>query len=214
MSIALPVLDLAFGDYVLCSILLALLYGFAAFETALRPLETRDELIARESAVTWAFWGILMTLLAGVAASVLRGSSFEIVLPLAPLFFVGRWAAFYRESSRLIKSERIQEYLDQHYSSQLLEVLRAADGSLTHLEIYSRMRQRIDYAQLAEVVASPLSRALLPKSLSEVVAQWLLTEPKVAALLNGLQGEGKVRVESGSYIALPAPASAKPGPAR
>ena len=192
-----------FTDFCILALLLGVLYSVSAFEAWLSPSGQNAAGISkmhRKAAATYAFFGILVTLLAGVvvAADTQTG---DIVYLSAPLFFVVHWAMFHYRSSDLIDPRIVQDQITQNYREAVIQVLaERASTSLSVEEVRGLALESSLYVGLLEK-GQPLFKSVAPVPVRDLIASLIPTQDKTRELLQSLEQEGRICVgEDGKYV--------------
>lgn len=201
MFVDIPDLKLAFIDFALVSVILAIMYSITVFETLVSASNhgaTGVALAETKRAATWAFTGILVTLTAGVFAAAVGGRRGSAAL-VVPFFFMARWAYFHWTMSKLLDVKVVLEHFDQTYRTSILEALREGKGGLTVDQIHERATNTSTYSQML-ALGAPLIKSVLPVPVGDIQTVLLPTRKKTEDVLRQLDLEKFVRQDGDLYF--------------
>ena len=203
MYIPIPEIDLQFLDFAVLAVLLTALYGLSAMEFVLassgdRKLSKLEE-IDLHKAITWAFLGILATLITGVFASSPDLEMFKTPLVLIPLFFITRWAVFHFRQSRLVKIDLVQEEFDNLYKEKIREFVTRSKEPVSANVVYEECTQALNYSRIFETLSLRFGSRVFSVSLGDLAEKLILTQNKVTNLLEALVKEGKLEKYGDDY---------------
>lgn len=188
MVIPLPELRLAFTDFVLLAIMLTIMYGITVFEAVSTSGGWEGagvSLDLRKRAATWAFAGVVFTLMAGVAAGTEEESHRSSVYLGVPLVFVGHWAYFHWKSSKLIDVQVILKHFDDAYKKAVLETLERNPQGLSIEQIRQLALQSDVYFRILRL-SRPLVKSAATIPIAKMLDELLPTEDKTEAILRSL----------------------------
>jgi hypothetical protein len=184
--------NLHFGDFVLLSILLSILYFITLVESWQSPEGSKDFGSAkadRRKTASWAFFGILFTLCAGVVAeSGLVENKLELLL--VPTLFLGRWAYIHYVSSEVLDFDVVLREIELLYLRAIREALvKAGSKGATIEELHDLVGKRLGamaFQRSGKALLKSVAHLGLPAALLNGAKNSLFTKEKIQELLSQL----------------------------
>lgn len=191
-------IQVPFTDFCILALLLGVMYSVSAFEAWLTPKGKRaiknseSSKMNRIWAASYAFFGILLTLAAGVVSEANTGEA-DILFLIVPLFFIGHWALFHLRSSDLIDPEIVRDLLAQDYRDAVIHVFATrAQESFSADEVRTLALESSFYVNLL-LNSRSLYKSVVPMPMREAINSLIPTPEKTYELLNSLESDGLIQ---------------------
>ena len=199
----------ALTDFILLALLQMLMHVLTVVEVGrgdTRLTSTAD--VDRTSAATWSFAGVLITLVAGIAAKAIRNPTAEAWALAVPLFFISRWAFFHWRISKLLDGSILEAELHDIYGRAIIKVFdeSGVEDGLTPREVASRL---LPYLQQAKPLYdnAGLFKRLVPVSVGSLFDRLLPTPDNLIPILAALTKKKSLRMANGKYYRAVSPES-------
>ena len=203
MNLNFQSIQIPFTDFCILALILVLMYSVSAFESWLSPSgqsAAGNAKIHRKLSATWAFFGVLGTLAAGLAASA-NSEGLDIIYLSIPLFSISSWAMFhYRSSSDLIDPQVISDQIDRSYQDAVILVIaQQTPNPLTVEQIRALALESSLYVGLL-AKGKTVFKAMAPIAVHDIIEGLIPTVEKTHKLLQELEKQGRIQCdEFGKY---------------
>jgi len=197
-------IELPFTDFCVLALLLALLYGITAVEAWISPkgqAATGISMLNRKTAASFAFFGVLATLVAGVlSAADNRGIDFLYLG--VPLAFLAHWAWFHYLASDLVDPQVLQDILAKSYEDAVVQVIaERSHAALSVEEVRALALESSLYARLL-VRGHPLLKGAAPVPVVEIITRLIPSVDMTRTLVDSLAEQGRIVKLSDGKISM------------